>query len=221
MTAQWPCSLGGEEAGWAQPRQEEALDPTRHAGLARSLAPAAHSSQPAPTPCLPPDLQGAQPSPGSAPRPPGGDAPCPFPQTHTHPGRAGTLQGSRRGSVCSLGEEGSSCLPVLPRGCQARPGAASWGPEGRVIQVPKGVPSTCSGGLSRCWRARSALPALGLPWPRVPGKSQRAPYPHTKPLPPQSPQGALGPPSVTLPRAGPSPTTGATPSPAGARLPTS
>ena len=103
VSAQWPCSLGGEDLTGRSLSQEEALDPTGHAG--RAPEPASFCTfylTCFPRPLLP-RLQGAQPGThgcGKCHRSPGGDIPyCPFPQTHTQPGESRHSQGSGRGSV--------------------------------------------------------------------------------------------------------------------------
>lgn len=119
--------------------------------------------------------------------------------------------------MCSLGEEGSSlpsqCCPERVPG--QRPGASQLGPGGRVIRSQRESPARA---LEGCLAAGE--PGLHyLPWashgPGVQGRASVPPIPIQRPLPHNLRRAALGPPSVTLPRAGPSPTTGATPSPAG------
>lgn len=188
VTAQWPCSLGGEELAGHRLSQEEALDPTGHAG--RAPEPASFCTfylTCFPHPLLP-RLQGAQPGThgrGKCHRSPGGDVPwCPFPQTHTQPGQSRLSQGSGRGSVCGLDEERSP-LPSQrspERVPGQRPVAGQLGPGRRVIRSQRESP------------ARDLEDGLGAGEPRSPlGAGCVAPYTlHCPPRAFHSPPGVQG-----------------------------
>ena len=187
VSAQWPCSLGGEELTGRSLSQEEALDPTGHAG--RAPEPASFCTfylTCFPRPLLP-RLQGAQLAPtaveSATDHQEGTFHTVPSPK-HTHnPERAGALRAAG-GALCGLGEERSP-LPSQrspERVPGQRPGAGQLRPGGRVIRSQRESP------------ACALEDSLGAGEPRSPlGAGCVAPYTlHCLPRAFHSPPGVQG-----------------------------